>query len=205
MYPETDVPPIRINEEYLNRLRDHLPELPQRKMERIMKEYKLNEKLAGQVLNSEYALLFEEIARESAVSPTTIAAVLTETLKALRRDGVELDKIRNEQIKELFSFVGAGKTAKEAIPDILSWLSKHEGSPVKAATESLGLTMLSEAEIAKIIIDLLQENAQLVKERGKAAFGMLMGLVMRKVRGRANAEMVNKVLRRKLEEFVRKS
>ncbi len=205
MYPETDVPPIRINEEYVHKLRDHLPELPKRKMKRLMKEYKLNEKLASQVLNSEYALLFEEVASESAVSPTTIAAVLTETMKALRRDGVELDKIRNEQIEELFSFVGAGKTAKEAIPDILTWLSKHERASVKAATESLGLTMLSEAEIAKIIIDLLQENAQLVKERGKAAFGMLMGLVMRKVRGRANAEMVNKVLRRKLEEFVRKS
>ncbi|MCK5563197.1 GatB/YqeY domain-containing protein, partial [Candidatus Bathyarchaeota archaeon] len=204
-YPETDVPPIRISEEYVHKLRDHLPELPKRKMERLMKEYKLNEKLARQVLNSEYVLLFEEVARESGVSPTTVAAVLTETMKALRRDDVEIGKIRDEQIEELFSFVGAGKTAKEAIPDILTWLSKHERASVKAATESLGLIMLSEAEIAKIIDDQLQENAQLVKERGKAAFGMLMGLVMRKVRGRANAELVNKVLMRKLEGLVRKS
>ena len=202
MYPETDVPPIQIREEYLNTLRSRLPELPERKLERLMKEYKLNEKLARQVLDSEYALLFEEIARESGVSPTTIAAVLTETMKALRRDGVEIDKIRDEQIRELFSFVGAGKAAKEAIPDILTWLSKHEDASVKAAIESLGLVMLSEVEIAKIIDDLLVENKRLVKERGKAAFGMLMGLVMRKVRGRANAELVNKVLRRKLERFV---
>ena len=205
MYPETDVPPIQIREEYLNTLRSRLPELPERKLERLMKEYKLNEKLARQVLDSEYAFLFKEIARESGVSPTTIAAVLTETMKALRRDGVEVDKIRDEHIKELFSFVGAGKTAKEAIPDILTWLSKHEGTSVKAAVESLGLVMLPEVEIAKIIDDLLVENKQLVKERGKAAFGMLMGLVMRKVRGRANAELVNKVLRRKLEGFVSKS
>ncbi|MFQ6087089.1 MAG: Glu-tRNA(Gln) amidotransferase subunit GatE, partial [Candidatus Bathyarchaeia archaeon] len=205
MYPETDVPPIQISQEYLNTLRSRLPELPERRLERLMKEYRLNEKLARQVLNSEYALLFEEIARESGVSPTTIAAVLTETMKALRRDGVEVDKIRDEQIKELFSFVGAGKAAKEAVPDILTWLSKHEGAPVKAAIESLGLTMLSEAEIARIIDDLLVENERLVKERGKAVFAMLMGLVMRKVRGRANAELVNKVLRRKLEGFVSKS
>ncbi len=118
---------------------------------------------------------------------------------------MEIDKIRDEQIKELFSFVGAGKAAKEAIPDILTWLSKHEGASVEAAIESLGLTMLSEAEIAKIVDDLLVENKRLVKERGKAAFGMLMGLVMRKVRGRANAELVNKLLRRKLEGFVSKS
>jgi glutamyl-tRNA(Gln) amidotransferase subunit E len=153
-------------------------------------------------LDSEYALLFEEIARESGVSPTTIAAVLTETMKALKREGVEIDKILDEQLKELFNFVGAGKAAKEAIPDILTWLSEHGGASVKDAIESLGLAMLSEAEIAKIIDDLLVENKQLVKERGKAAFGMLMGLVMRKVRGRANAELVNQVLRRKLDEFV---
>lgn len=205
MYPETDVPPIQISEEYLNALRSCLPELPERRLERLMKEYRLNEKLARQVLDSEYALLFEEIARESGVSPTTVAAVLTETVKALRRDGVEIDKIRDEQIKELFGFVGAGKTAKEAVPDILTWLSKHEGASVKAAIESLGLTMLSEAEIEKIIDDILTENERLVKERGKAAFGMLMGLVMRKVRGRANAELVSRILRRKLEGFVGKS
>ncbi len=205
MYPETDVPPIQVSEEYLNTLRSRLPELPERRQERLMKEYKLNEKLARQVINSEYGLLFEDIARGSGVSPTTIAAVLTETMKALRRDGVEIDRIQDEQIKELFNFVGAGKATKEAIPDILTWLSKHECASVKAATESLGLTMLSEAEIAKIVDDLLVKNKQLMKERGKAAFGKLMGLVMRKVRGRANAELVNKVLRQKFGEFVSKS
>jgi len=205
MYPETDVPPIQIREEYLKSLHARLPELPERRLGRLMKGYKLNEKLARQVLDSEYALLFEEIARESGVSPTTIAAVLTETMKALKREGMEVDKIRDEQIKELFCFVGAGKAAKEAIPDILTWLSKHEDASVNAAIESLGLVMLSEVEIAKIIDDLLAENKQLVKERGKAAFGMLMGLAMRKVRGRANAELVNKVLRQKLEGFVSKS
>ena len=202
MYPETDVPPIQISEEYLNDLRRRLPELPERRLEKLKKEYKLNEKLASQVLDSEYVVLFEEIARESSVSPTTIAAVLTETMKALRRDGVEINKIRDEQIRELFSFVGTGKTAKEAIPDILTWLSKHENTSVMDAIQSLGLTMLSEAEIAKIIDNLFMQNKQLIKERGKATFGMLMGLVMKKVRGRANAELVNSVLRRKLEEFL---
>jgi len=202
MYPETDVPPIQISEEYLNDLRRGLPELPERRLEKLKKEYKLNEKLASQVLDSEYVMLFEEIARESSVSPTTIAAVLTETMKALRRDGEEIDRIRDEQIRELFSFVGSGQTAKEAIPDILTWLSKHENTSVMDAIQSLGLAMLSEAEIAKIIDDLLEQNKQLVKERGKATFRMLMGLVMKKVRGRANAELVNRVLRRKLEGFL---
>jgi glutamyl-tRNA(Gln) amidotransferase subunit E len=202
MYPETDVPPIQISEEYLNSLRARLPELPERKLKRLMEEYKLNEKLARQVLDSEYALLFEEIARESGVSPTTIAVVLTETMKALRREGVEVDRIRDEQIKQLFVFLGSGRAAKEAVPDILTWLSKHEDASVEDAIESLGLTMLSEEEITKIVENVLEENRKSVEEWGKAAFGMLMGLVMRRVRGRASAELVNRVLRRKLEEFV---
>ncbi len=202
MYPETDVPPIQISEEYLNDLRRRLPELPERRLEKLKKKYKLNEKLASQVLDSEYVVLFEEIARESSVSPTTIAAVLTETMKALRRDGVEIDKIRDEQIRELFSFVGTGKTAKEAIPDILTWLSKHENTSVMDAIQSLGLAMLSEAEIAKIIDNLFMQNKQLIKERGKATFGTLMGLTMKKIRGKADADLVSKVLRRKLEEVL---
>ncbi|MCZ2856357.1 MAG: Glu-tRNA(Gln) amidotransferase subunit GatE, partial [Candidatus Bathyarchaeota archaeon] len=202
MYPETDVPPIQISEEYLNDLRRRLPELPERRLEKLKKKYKLNEKLASQVLDSEYVVLFEEIARESNISPTTVAATLTETMKALRRDGVEIDKIRDEQIRELFSFVGTGKTAKEAIPDILTWLSKHENTSVMDAIQSLGLTMLSEAEIAKIIDNLFMQNKQLIKERGKATFGTLMGLTMKKIRGKADADLVSKVLRRKLEEVL---
>jgi glutamyl-tRNA(Gln) amidotransferase subunit E len=205
MYPETDVPPIQIGENYLNLLRSRLPELPEQRLERLMKEYNLNRKLARQVLDSEHTQLFEEIAREGKVSPTTIAVALTETLKALRRDGVEIDRISDEHFKELFKYIGSGRAAKEAIPEILTWLSKHEEASVKNAIEALGLTMLSEAEIREIIDNILAENRQLVKERGKAAFGPIMGLVMRKVRGKANAELVNKILKQKLEKLCSKS
>ncbi|NIU38621.1 Glu-tRNA(Gln) amidotransferase subunit GatE, partial [Candidatus Bathyarchaeota archaeon] len=205
MYPETDVPPLQISEEYLNDLQEHLPELPEHSLERLMKEHKLNKKLARQVLDSEYAMLFEEVARRSNVSPTTIAAVLTETMKALGRDGVEIDKIRDEQIRELFGFVGSGKTAKEAIPEILTWLSKHENSTIAQAIQSLGLTMLSEVEIGEIIDKLIGQNRRLVKERGKTAFGVFMGIAMKKIRGKADADLVSKVLRRKLEESADKS
>jgi glutamyl-tRNA(Gln) amidotransferase subunit E len=204
MYPETDVPPIQISEEYLSLLRSRLPELPRQRLERLMKEYKLNAKLARQVLDSEYITLFEEIVRESEVSPTTVAVTLTETVKALRRDGVEIDRVSDEHFKELFKYIGAGKAAKEAVPEILTWLSKHEEASVGEAIKSLGLTMLSEAEIERTIDDILAENKGLVKERGRAAFGVLMGLVMRKVRGKADAELVSEILKQKLGNFFSK-
>jgi glutamyl-tRNA(Gln) amidotransferase subunit E len=69
---------------------------------------------------------------------------------------------------------------------------------VKKALESLSLGMLSEAELEKLIDELIRENKSLIEKSGEGAFGALMGLTMKKVRGRANAESVANVLKKKL-------
>lgn len=203
MYPETDVPPIQLTKEYLEKLWSQLPELPEQKMRRLMKEYELNQKLAKQILDSEYGDLFETVAKETGVSPTVIAVALTETLKALRREGINIEAVTDEQFRELFSLIDSGKTTKEAIPEIITWLSKHEGATAKEAIESLGLAMISQKELERIINDLMERNKSLVEERGKGAFGPLMGMIMKKVRGRVKAEMVSGILKKRLEDFVR--
>jgi len=200
MYPETDVPPIQIAEDYVEKLRVQLPELPEQKMERLMKSFGLNKKLAKQVLDSEYASLFEIIAEETRVSPTVIAAVLTETMKGLKREGIEIENVSDQQVRELFRLIDSGRTVKEAVPDIVSWLAKHEGATAKEALESLGLGMLSEPELENLIDELIVENQNVVEKRGEGAFGVLMGLTMKKVRGRANPEAVSSVLKRKLKK-----
>lgn len=201
MYPETDVPPIQLTREYLEQLRARLPELPEQRMKRLMRQYRLNVKLARQILDSEYAELFEVIAKETMVSSTVIAVTLTETLKALRREGIGIEKVVDDQFRELFSLVGSGKTTKEAIPDIITWLSKHEGATAKEAIESLGLVMISQMELEKMIEHLIKQNESLVKEKEKRAFGPLMGMIMKEVRGKAKAELVSRILKRKLEDF----
>jgi len=200
MYPETDVPPIRLSEERLERLRACLPELPEQRLKRLMEEYKLNQKLAKQISDSEYGDLFEVIVGQTGVSATVVAATLTETLKALKRDGVDVEKVADEQIIEIFRLVDSGETVKEAIPEIVGWLSKHEGAAVRGAIEDLGLGMISREELELMIEDLLIENKDLVEERGKGAFGALMGMVMDRVRGRVKAKLVSEVLRRRLNE-----
>ena len=202
MYPETDVPPIQLSEDYLEKLRASLPQMPEEKIERLMKEYDLSRKLARQILDSEYIGLFEDVVQKTRVSPTVVVVALTETLKALKRDGVLIENIRDEQLRELFDFLGSGETTKEAIPDILTWLSKREGATVREAIEDLGLTMLSEKDLLSIIDDLVRENRVLVEKRGRGAFGVLMGMVMERVRGRAKAELVSETLKRRLAEFV---
>ncbi|MDH5419459.1 MAG: Glu-tRNA(Gln) amidotransferase subunit GatE, partial [Candidatus Bathyarchaeota archaeon] len=200
MYPETDVPPIQLTKEYFEKLRSRLPELPEQKLRRLIKEYGLNQKLAKQILDSEYGDLFETAAKETEVSPTVIAVALTETLKALGREGINVEAITDRQFRDLFSLIESGETAKEAIPEIITWLSKHDGATAKEAIEDLGLAMISRKELERIIDDLMERNKSLVKERGKGAFGPLMGMIMKKVRGRVKAEMVSGILKKRLEE-----
>lgn len=203
MYPETDVPPIQISQDYIESLRTRLPELPEEKMQRLMRDYELNKKLARQVLNSEFSQLFEEAVKEKGVSPTMVAVVLTETLKALKREGVEVGNVSDEQFLELFRRVGLGEVAKEAASDIIVWLSKHRGAKVIEAIVALGLGMLSESELEEIVDELIEENRSFLVERGEKAFGFLMGLVMRRVRGKARAKFVSEIVKRKIEEFTK--
>ncbi|KYH40423.1 MAG: glutamyl-tRNA(Gln) amidotransferase [Candidatus Bathyarchaeota archaeon B26-1] len=202
MYPETDIPPIRIDEEYLQELASKLPELPEEAVKRLMKEYNLNEKLANQLVDSEYLGLFEEIVRVSRrVSPRAVAATLTETFKALRRDGVDVGEVSDEQILEVFRLVDSGRTTKEAIPEIITWLSKHRGRSGEEAVEALGLTVISGDDLRALVDRVLQENAEVVRERGEGAFGFLMGYIMKRFRGRLDAKVVSELLRERLKNI----
>ncbi|TEU05123.1 Glu-tRNA(Gln) amidotransferase subunit GatE [Candidatus Bathyarchaeota archaeon] len=202
MYPETDVPPIQLSDEYVEKLRACVPELPEEKMGRLMREYKLNVKLARQVLDSAYSDFFEAVVEETGVSATVAAVALTETSKALKRDGVEVERVTDEQFRRLFGFVGSGRLAKEAIPDVLTWLAGHKGAGVEDAVKALGLVMLSSEELETVVGELIKENKKFVEERQMGAYSVLMGLVMKRFRGRVKAELVGEVLRRRLEELV---
>ena len=164
----------------------------------MIKQYGLNEKLAKQLADSEYNILFEEIVKETGVQASTAAAFLTETLKALKREGVQVEKVGEDQIKSIFMAVGSGELAKEAISDVFSWLSKNEGKSVQDAVDALGLKMFTEAELASIVDRIIAANKQSVDKLGKNAYGMLMGAVMKEVRGKANPELVAKLLRERL-------
>jgi glutamyl-tRNA(Gln) amidotransferase subunit E len=198
MYPETDIPPTKITRDYIKEVSSRLPELPEQKLERLMKDYGLNQKLAKQILDFEYSELFEVIVKESGVSSTTVAVFLTETLKALKRDGVQIEKVSENKMREIFRSISSGELTKEALPEIFSWLSKHEDKNIQKAISELGLKIISKEELEKIVDAIIEANKDLVKERGAKAFGILMGIVMKEVRGKANTALVSELLKKKL-------
>jgi glutamyl-tRNA(Gln) amidotransferase subunit E len=198
MYPETDIPPTLITEDFVKAVQANLPESAEKKQQRLAKQYGLNEKLAKQIVDSEYGLLFDAVVKESGVAGTTVAVFLTETLKSLKRDGVQVENVSDEQVKAIFRCVGAGELTKESVSDVFSWLAKSEGKGVRDAAEALGLKMLSEAELSVLVDRIIAQNKVQIDKLGKGAFGLIMGLVMKEARGKASPGAVSQQVKKKL-------
>ena len=193
MYPETDIKPVRVTPEKLEKLRAALPEMPEAKLKRFMTDYSLNEKLATQVVDSDYTGLFEALAREGH-STTLLAVTLTEDLTRLRRDGVPIEGLTDEALRDAFTLIKSGEATKESLPEVLTWLAEHPGSSAAEALSGLGLGMLAADELAELVNAIVEEKADLVAERGMRAMGPLMGVVMGQVRGRAKPQDVQRLL-----------
>ncbi len=195
MYPETDVPPIAISRERLKMIKRQTPELPRDRMRRLRSIYGLNRKLAEQILNSPFLELFETIVNETDVIPSLVAVTLTETMKSLHREGVPTETLQETEIRNVFDLIHSGRITKEAIPDILTWISRNTNRSAEEAVKELGLTRLEKREIEEIVKRILEANQQKAKEPSEKTKRMLLGLVMKEVRGRADAKEVNAVIK----------
>lgn len=198
MYPETDIPPSLITNDLVAKVRLNLPESSEEKFARLVNQYCLNKKLAKQVLDSDYGDLFETIAERSGVSATLIAVFLTETLKALRREGVQIENVKDDLTMEIFSCLGSGDIAKEALTELFVWLSENIDKSLNDAINALNLKMFSKAEVEKIVDNVISENKKLISQLKEKAYGRMMGIVMKKVRGKADPGIVGELLRERL-------
>src|SRR5437899_5978952 len=115
MYPETDVPPIRITTERLRRIREHLPERPDVTIARLAQQYGIHEQQTRQLVQEGSDAAFEMIAHEFGEAKL-VASVLLYTFGELRREGFDVDEIPLDHLRELFSLLKAGRFAKEAVP-----------------------------------------------------------------------------------------
>jgi glutamyl-tRNA(Gln) amidotransferase subunit E len=202
MYPETDVPPVPITFQRLERIRETLPESPETHLARLQTEYNLNTKLASQLQNSKYNFLFERIARETSIPPTFIAATLTETLRSVRRDGIDVDSISMSSLFTLFSAIDANLVAKEAIPQVLQWMVEHRQLDPHIAIESLGLKLIPLEQLEDVVDAVLNENQNLIMTRQQSAIGPLMGVLMKQYRGQIDAQALSQLLTTKIKKML---
>jgi glutamyl-tRNA(Gln) amidotransferase subunit E len=204
MYPETDVVCIPVTPERLEALMATLPEMPEEKLARLKADYGINEKLARQLVNSIHLEFFEEMARGGLGDPTLMAVTLTETLKSLGRDGVSVGSLGEPAIKEVFAVVNEGRTAKESVPELLTWLSSNSEGSAEEALDALGLGMMGVEALQELVEAKVSEKEGMVEQMGMKAFGPLMGMMMGEVRGKARAEDVQNLLREALQSKLKR-
>ncbi|MGD0804998.1 MAG: Glu-tRNA(Gln) amidotransferase subunit GatE [Candidatus Bathyarchaeia archaeon] len=204
MYPETDVKAITITPEHLEQLKRSLPEMPEVKLKRFQKDYGLNEKLARQIVDSEYMSLFEELTHEYEELTTLVAVTLTEDLKKLQRDGIPVEALTDNAICSTFALVSCGETVKESVPAILTWLSTNTTRNARDAISALDLGMMSEEKLASIVEAKIKANSEMIAKMGEKATGPIMGAIMAEVRGKAKASDVQIMIAVKLKEAMAK-
>src|SRR5216117_3026110 len=196
MYPETDVPPIRVTRERLDHIREHLPEKPGVTVARLAREYAIHEQQARQLVQEGIDETFEVIAREFG-EPKLVATVLLYNFGELRRESLEVDEIPVDHLRELFSLLKAGRFAKEAVPDILREMARRR-IRASEAIAALGVKGMSRQELETIVDAVLAESEEMIETRGEAAEKTLMGRVMERVRGRADGKLVSEVVHARL-------
>jgi len=191
LYPETDVPPIRIAKDKIEKIRKNLPELLEEKHERHKKEviskFKLSEELAHQLVASGKKKLFDDLISMGA-DPKIIATTLTSTLAFLKREGVPIEKLEERHYREIFEKLKAKVIAKEAIPEILKVFAKEPEITIEEAIRKTKIVSLTLDDLKNIIQKTIKENSELVgNERGEK---VLFGLVMQVVRGKIDPQIV---------------
>ena len=205
-FPDPDLPPLVVSEDWIARVKDTLPELPQAKRERYQRDYALSAYDAAMLTQSkDIAVFFEEVIAVLGDDAAKTAAnwVMGELAAALNRAGVEVaaspvsSRLLADLIRRIRDNTLSGKLAK----DVFDALWAGEGE-VDAIIEKRGLKQLSDSgEIEKIVDEVLAVNARSVEEfrAGKdKAFNALVGQVMKASKGKANPAQVNDMLRKKL-------
>ena len=205
MYPETDVPPIEITNELLDKIKLMLPEPPERKYEKFVKKYNLSSELALQMLRSYRLDLFERLVENygDKISPTIIATTLEATLKHLKSDNVPIENITDEHLEDTIRACAEGVISKEAIPEVLKVLANEPQLNVEKAIKRLGIEKVSLDAVERYVRKIVNEKLDEIKARGPKAFSMVMGLVMKVYRGKVDGKIVSEIVKKVLSDILK--
>jgi glutamyl-tRNA(Gln) amidotransferase subunit E len=191
LYPETDVPPMKITKHKLADIRKTLPELIDDKEERhkkeIVRKFHISEEITKQVVKAGKKHLFDAVVKSGA-DPKVIANTLVSTLPYLKREGIHVEKITEAHLFALFEELAKGKITKEAIPDVLKAIAAEPGLDIEHAIRKTKIHALSTEDLRIIITRTLDKNKELIGDpRGEK---VLIGLVMQQVRGKMDPTVV---------------
>jgi aspartyl-tRNA(Asn)/glutamyl-tRNA(Gln) amidotransferase subunit B len=200
-FPEPDLVRFEISRELVARLRAGIPELPTQRRMRFVRDYGLSDYDARVLVSDrELADFFEESVRAAGGEPKAVANWVTgEVLRFVKNDGgsVSGSKVRPRHIGSLVKLVKSGELSSTAAKDVFAEVWQTGAEPA-AVVKAKGLAQVSdEAAIAAAVDAVLAENPKIIakyKGGNPRALDGLIGPVMKRMGGKANPAVINKVL-----------
>ena len=203
-FPDPDLVPLEIDEAWIDTVRTTLPELPDARKERFVKDYDLP-RYDAEVLTAarELADYFEDCARNVKTPKLVSNWVMGTLLGLLNSEGKTIDQspVSSAQLAELITLIEtdviSGKIAKTVFDEMVA-----SGKAPKVIVEEKGLVQVTDASAIESVVDQVISANPSEVEKFKAGNAKLMGFfvgqVMRETKGKANPQMVNQLLKKKL-------
>jgi aspartyl-tRNA(Asn)/glutamyl-tRNA(Gln) amidotransferase subunit B len=204
-FPDPDLPPLMISRQWVEEVRQVMPELPGAMAARFVREDGLAEYDAQMMTQSLALAAYYEAARAACGLPKPVANwVMGEISKRLNGEGLEIAAapVSPAALAALLKRVHDGTISNNAARQVFEALWQGEGQEVDAVIEARGLRQMNDSSALEVIIDdVLAANAKSVEEyrAGKEkAFNALVGQVMKASKGKANPAQAHELLKRKL-------
>ena len=204
-FPDPDLPPLCISEQWIKDTRAQMPELPRKMAERFVQDYGLPEYDATTLTQSPaMAAYFEAAAKASGAPKLASNWVMGEISKRLNAEeiGIDAAKVSATQLAQLIGRIQDGTISNAAARQVFEALWSGEASEVDAVIEAKGLKQMNDTGALEAIIDEViaanPGNVEQYKAGKDKAFNALVGQVMKASKGKANPQQVNELLKSKL-------
>lgn len=199
-FPEPDLAPIVLSDEYINNIKDNLPEMPHIKKERYVSEYGLPEYDAEILTSSKKTASFFEKTNSICNNPKSVSNwLMGDFARLLNEKEIEIDesKVTEENLASLIMLIDKGTISSKIAKQIFEEMFET-GEKAEDIVNKKGLVQISDEgaikEICQKIVDANPQSIADYKAGKDRAIGFLVGQVMKETKGKANPQIVNKLL-----------
>lgn len=206
-FPEPDLVPFTVSDEYIENIRKSLPELPDARKERYMKEFGLSSEDAVFMTNDKATADYFEAAVDAGADPKAcVNWLMGEFASQLSTDGIEIAKapVSAENLAALLKLISKGTISGKIAKKVFATMWKEGGNP-EEIVKAQGLVQISDtAELSKLVDEVVGKNPKAVedfKAGKKKAVGALVGQIMKATKGKANPRVINELLNKKLQSL----
>jgi len=203
-FPDPDLVPLRIEGKWVEEIRKSLPELPDEKKERFVRQYQIPE-YDAEILTSAKPLsgYYEETVKLFNEPKIVSNWMMGDLLRELKRDEKEIDQcpVTPQHLARMLSMIQEGTISGKIAKDVFEEMYRTGERPEKIVRDKGWVQILDQREIEQAIEKAMEANPKQVADyrKGKEKiFGFFVGEVMKQTQGKANPKLVNELLRKKL-------